>query len=285
MQIIKPTISAPNEGALLCEQHPQNIVGIRPFCVLCLIMDPTQRWQTPHRAYDIDWHTFVKRELRTSELLSDQDGEVIPLPEDSTARLLNEFLTLQYLQQHTNVPVPRPISFTKEAGIAILTTSSVADGAIALSDYVGRDRDTVIRKVEQELLTNIIPALRQHKSRRMGGIASNERLLLPPRVTGGHRGDWPCFVSEQREFVLCHNDLGQSNIFIDPETHRIRTIIDWEYAGYLPPEFEASLWKYHPREQDWDAHSPQALRLLLESFEQKAQELAPQIGPADSDES
>jgi thiamine kinase-like enzyme len=42
--------------------------------------------------------------------------------------------------------------------------------------------------------------------------------------------------------VFCHNDLSPSNIFIDPKSFAIVSIIDWGYAGFYPEEFELPLW-------------------------------------------
>ncbi|PTU24276.1 hypothetical protein P175DRAFT_0505954 [Aspergillus ochraceoroseus IBT 24754] len=44
----------------------------------------------------------------------------------------------------------------------------------------------------------------------------------------------PRKVSKDHEYVFCHNDLGQHNIIVDPQTLKIRAIIDWEYAGRGP---------------------------------------------------
>lgn len=137
---------------------------------------------------------------------------------------------------------------------------------MTLSDYAERDRESVLGKVENELVTEIIPTLRQHKSQRMGGMSRDDHLLLPPRLTEEDPRDWPRYTSMEPEFVLCHGDLSQENVLIDPHTHKIRAIIDWEYGGYYPPMFEAQLWRYHPCKQDWDAHKPKELWSLLEDF-------------------
>lgn len=52
--------------------------------------DMAQRWQTAHRAYEIGQHTFVKRELRPSELMLDLEGRIVQLPTNSKGRLYNE---------------------------------------------------------------------------------------------------------------------------------------------------------------------------------------------------
>ena len=229
-------------------------------------MGSVQKWQTAHRAYEIDQHTFIKRELRQSELLQDLRGRNIPLPENSKARLQNEFLVLQYLHHNTDIPVPKPIKFFEENGVAILMTSCVPEDAVALSDYAGEDRESVIDEIEQQLVTKIIPALRQHTSHHIGGLNDGEELLLPPRVTNGCERNWTRSAFEEHAFELCHNDLSQDNLFIDPNSHEVLAIVDWEYAGYYYPVFEARLWRYHPRDQDWDAHNPQAVWHLLEAL-------------------
>ena len=101
----------------------------------------------------------------------------------------------------------------------------------------------------------------------MGGLNRDEQLLVPPRLTNTYGRDWPRFDSEEVAFVLCHNDLSQANIFIDCNTHQIRAIVDWEYVGYYPSVFEAQLWRYHPRQQDWDAQKPENLYHLLEALQ------------------
>jgi len=196
-------------------------------------MDTVQTWQTAYRFYRIDRHTFTQRELKPAERLIDMGGNEVLLPEDSRARLRNEFLTLQYLHQKTTIPVPRPIEYVVEDNIAILTTCSVAEPAIALSDHVEKDRESVIAKIGDLLISDIIPALNEHTSHRLGGMDPDEQgLLLPPRLTYGNERAWPRVTSSRPDFHLCHNDLGQSNIFIDPTSHKILAIIDWEYAGY-----------------------------------------------------
>lgn len=49
---------------------------------------------------------------------------------------------------------------------------------------------------------------------------------------------WSLSPSDRREFVFRHNDLGQQNILVDPQTLKIKAIIDWEYAGFYPARFE-----------------------------------------------
>lgn len=76
-------------------------------------------------------------------------------------------------------------------------------------------------------------------------------VFPPSRIYGVDRRVWPRISSSSsgdEEFVLCYNDLAPQNIFVDPETFRIVGIIDWEFAGYFPKEFELLLW----REFEWE---------------------------------
>lgn len=44
---------------------------------------------------------------------------------------------------------------------------------------------------------------------------------------------------ETEDLLFCHNDLSTHNIIVDPETLNVKAIIDWEYVGFFPAEFEA----------------------------------------------
>ncbi|KAF2878605.1 kinase-like domain-containing protein [Massariosphaeria phaeospora] len=49
--------------------------------------------------------------------------------------------------------------------------------------------------------------------------------------------------------VLTHGDLHFHNIIVDPDSHKIEAIIDWEYAGFYPEWAErllAAKWGHHP---------------------------------------
>ncbi|KAG8405238.1 hypothetical protein J3458_021903 [Metarhizium acridum] len=50
-------------------------------------------------------------------------------------------------------------------------------------------------------------------------------------------------MRKKGEYVFCHNDLGQHNVIVDPETLKIQAIIDWEFGGFWPAWFERPFWK------------------------------------------
>ncbi|KAK3655924.1 hypothetical protein LTR22_009933 [Elasticomyces elasticus] len=198
--------------------------------------ETTDDFVTAQRVYKFDHGLFIKRELRLAEIMHDNWGE------------------------------PIPISYTEEeGGIGVLTVAKVPNTACSLSQYKEADRDLVLQKVDLELFTEILPALRKHTSCRLGGMNEDELLLLPPRVAMNTGREWERVVSREPKFVLCHNDLSQGNIFIDRSTHDIAAIIDWEYAGYYPPELEEELWKHDPNDH-WHTDKPEVLWGLLDDL-------------------
>lgn len=43
---------------------------------------------------------------------------------------------------------------------------------------------------------------------------------------------------ETKDLVFCHNDLSTHNVIVDPATLKVKAVLDWEYAGFFPKEFE-----------------------------------------------
>lgn len=50
---------------------------------------------------------------------------------------------------------------------------------------------------------------------------------------------------KEPSLVFCHNDLSAYNVIVDPSSFQIKAIVDWEYSGFLPPEFERPFYKRH----------------------------------------
>lgn len=80
--------------------------------------------------------------------------------------------------------------------------------------------------------------LRTLTSMRLGGPSG---LVIPPYRVLKHSETvkWNLKESDTPEYVFCHNDLSQHNVIVDPQSLKIKAIIDWEYAGFYPPEFES----------------------------------------------
>ena len=58
-----------------------------------------------------------------------------------------------------------------------------------------------------------------------------------------YRAQWTMKQRQSKDLVFCHNDLSTHNVIVDPETLKIKAIIDWEYAGFFPQEFEGMFFR------------------------------------------
>lgn len=189
---------------------------------------------------------FMIRCRHPSELHYRDDGSLVENPyHDSKARLENEFNVIQFLKATApGIPLPEAKLLQQDGLLALRTTRATG---ICLGAVDDAHIDEAVRKVTEEMMNDIIPTLQAFRSTELGGLNRQHReLAVPARLpySGGtpHRVSMP-----SPDFVLCHNDLSQGNIFVDPQTLKITCIIDWEYAGYFPKEFEVNMWKYrHP---------------------------------------
>lgn len=189
----------------------------------------TSTAMTAERAYYRCGDFFIKRGLRPSEYKTTHRGTK-HIPRLGKQRLQNEAATLRFIRRVSNIPVPTLYGAFELDDSFVLITEHI-DG-VAMSDLTDDQKYVVRTEVEQHLAT-----LRRIKSNTIGGPSG---IVLPPyRVMRlSDKNEWPRKVSKDGEYVFCHNDLAQHNIIVDPETLKIRAIIDWEYAGFFPEYFE-----------------------------------------------
>lgn len=176
---------------------------------------------------------FIKRSLRPSEYRTSQRG--LHIPRLGKERLQNEAETLRFIRRRTNIPVPTVYgAFEMDESYYLITEYIRGTPMSQLSE----DQKEVVRvEIRQHLNT-----LREIKSDTIGGPTGI--VITPYRVMRCTDNDaWPKKSSENTEFVFCHNDLSQPNIIVDPDTLKIRAIIDWEYAGFFPRYFEAPFYE------------------------------------------
>lgn len=68
-------------------------------------------------------------------------------------------------------------------------------------------------------------------------------MLPPHRVLKRTEGrPWRMRPREEHDLVFCHNDLSANNVIVDPDSLKIKAIIDWEYSGFFPSEFESKFY-------------------------------------------
>jgi hypothetical protein len=57
------------------------------------------------------------------------------------------------------------------------------------------------------------------------------------------RQEWKMKPSESEELVYNHGDFSTYNVIVDPVTLKVKAILDWEYAGFYPEQFEGKFFK------------------------------------------
>jgi aminoglycoside phosphotransferase (APT) family kinase protein len=183
---------------------------------------------TFERKYYHRGSSFIKRSLRPKEYRTGFRG--LYVPRLSKERLMNEAESLRYIRQHTDIPVPTVYSdFEDDEAYYLVVEYAEGVNMVDLSD----EQKAVVR----EELEGHLATLRMLRSNRMGG--PSEIVIPPYRVMRLTKTDaWDFQPSDSEEYVFCHNDLSQHNILVDPDTLKITSIVDWEYAGFYPARFE-----------------------------------------------
>ncbi|KJA13873.1 hypothetical protein HYPSUDRAFT_195512 [Hypholoma sublateritium FD-334 SS-4] len=178
---------------------------------------------------------FIKRNLTPSEyIVARWNGELV-IPDMLMERMKNEAATIRYIQKNTTIPTPNIRCAFEDHGRYYIITDIVP--GVTLDEVPEEKKATVI-----EELQGYISQMHALKSNVIGGVSGN--VVLPHRLSKflpGHQ------IPRLREaptaqFVMCHNDLSQHNIIVDEVTLKINAILDWEYAGFFPPEFDRAFY-------------------------------------------
>ncbi|KAL9098122.1 MAG: hypothetical protein Q9163_006158 [Psora crenata] len=201
-------------------------------------MSESGHWHNVDRFYSYDTLTFTKRELRPNERFLNSKGELIKAPW-SADRLQNEYYALEYIIKHTTIPVPKVIRFERIWGACQLVMERINGTPL---NHIKHNKGQALLNAEQFINTVVLPQLRSLVSTTSGALIG---VVIPPnRLTAkDQRKHWPIKTASVPIFNFCHNDLGQHNILMNTSTLQVEAIIDWEYSGFYPPEFEAPLWK------------------------------------------
>ncbi|KAL8743190.1 MAG: hypothetical protein Q9190_004425 [Brigantiaea leucoxantha] len=108
-----------------------------------------------------------------------------------------------------------------------------------LADVEEGSKPAVIEKLQDH-----IKVMHSISASQIGGISPPGLVYLPyriSRVDQVNENELRPFESD--ELVFCHNDLLQHNVLVDPETHVIQAIIDFEYSGFYPSFFEGQFYR------------------------------------------
>jgi aminoglycoside phosphotransferase (APT) family kinase protein len=183
---------------------------------------------TFERKYYHREQVFIKRSLRPREFRTGYRG--LHIPPFGIERLKNEAESLQFIRRHTDIPVPTLYCHFLDDGAYYLITEFVEGTSMA--DLPAEQKAIVCEELEKHR-----EKLRTLKSNRIGGPSG---IIIPPYRVLKHAETecWKLEPSSKSEYVFCHNDLSQQNVIVDRESLKIKAIIDWEYAGFFPPQFD-----------------------------------------------
>ncbi|KAE8154084.1 kinase-like domain-containing protein [Aspergillus avenaceus] len=177
---------------------------------------------------------FIKRNLRPSEYRMTQRG-TLHVPRLGKERLQNEAECLRFIRRTTDIPVPTVYGAFEINDSFYLITEYIQ--GISMASLSEEQKRTVGLEIRQHLDT-----MHAIKSNTIGGPSG---IVIPPyrAMRASANDDWPARSSNTTEYVFCHNDLSQQNIIVDPDTLRIRAIIDWEYSGFFPEYFDSPFYE------------------------------------------
>ncbi|KFY97789.1 hypothetical protein V498_01858 [Pseudogymnoascus sp. VKM F-4517 (FW-2822)] len=191
--------------------------------------------------FNINDTTFIKRTLRRSEWMYTKTGNLVVPSTTMRYRLENEAACLNYLAS-TNIPIAKLQGIFQDDGAVYLMTQHI-DG-VSMTHLEPEQKNVV-----KEELNEYLDKLRSLRSK-TPGIPGTTLICPHYRVFSGWKklGVWKVkddakLEEGEEDFVFCHNDLGQHNVIVDPDTLKIKAIIDWEFSGFFPRWFEAAFWE------------------------------------------
>lgn len=154
----------------------------------------------------------------------------------------NEAAAIEFVRTHTAIPVPNVVGCFEDRGQQYLLLEKV-QGVVELRSIPVDKRAPINAEVE-----SFVQQLHALKSDRFGGVTGE--VCPPARLTYNDPEAMDLLVHTYRpeqqvrqDFAFCHGDLNTTNILVDPVTLHVKCIIDWEFAGFYPPEFEGYWWK------------------------------------------
>ncbi|KAF1951659.1 hypothetical protein CC80DRAFT_424144 [Byssothecium circinans] len=222
-------------------------------------VNPVHRtYQTNDVTYEFTATTFTK----TSRLpLNDQRLDGTPFvwfrswnPE----RITNEARALELVSQKTTIPVPQLLNHgTYPDGRRYLVTKFIE--GVLLSEFPDRGCSrpeaqehtdgTPCKTCLNQTYSNALDFIQGTVLQQLANLKSQNRGIsgfvmppswLSPDIQPPWRGKeyWKTLPLETPEYVFQHGDIAAHNLIMDPQTLQVKALIDWEYAGFFPPEME-----------------------------------------------
>lgn len=185
-------------------------------------------------------NSFIKRTLRRHEWIITDNLKFAP-PANIPQRWTTDAAILTYLREKTNIPLPR-FQFTFEDDGAFYFSTELVGDAVPMVQLTNEQKEVVTVELLQHVAT--LKALRSDTP----GVPGQTLMCPPLRVHRGYTKTHSCWrprpeAVEKEGYVFCHNDLSQHNVLVDPDTLKIKAIVDWEYGGFWPEWFERPYWE------------------------------------------
>ncbi|PGH14994.1 hypothetical protein AJ79_02674 [Helicocarpus griseus UAMH5409] len=161
-------------------------------------------------------HAKRSRNLQEFRQLCRND-KIHTVPPGFIMRLRNEADVMKFIQEATDIPVPDVFTTYSSEGcfrMRMETTPAVP------MFYLPPDEQEIVK----EEVEGVVKTLQGLRSNEMGGPTDDDG-------------------EDEEDYVFCHGELTQSNIYVDPDTLKIRSIYSWGYAGFYPKCFEFPFWQ------------------------------------------
>lgn len=193
-------------------------------------------------------NSCIKRTLRRHEWVHD----FVSPPSTFPQRWKNDAAILQYLAAHTDIPLPRLQCVFEDDGAFYHCTEPVE--GVSMNELSEADKTVVKKELVQHIATLRsrrsdvpgVPSLHKVGEQHEAGELAQSLLCAPERVSNVWWKPTICCrprADVKGDFVFCHNDLVQHNVIVDPDTLKIKAIIDWEFGGFWPEWFERPFWE------------------------------------------
>lgn len=183
----------------------------------------------------------IKKPLQPSEYLL-HCGKIIE-PYWYNERARNEAAAIQYIQEHTTIPVPDAKLYEENGGLCLELSRLPGVKMLDLIAHAGPEkRELIIKAVHEQLQQWILPELRKLKRNFIGSVDESIPTFPPFRIYQKDRRDWPRIQHPQADFVFCHNALSEDSIYLAQVSWTIVGIVEWECAGFFPSYFEQPFW-------------------------------------------
>uniref|UniRef100_A0A8H7NQC6 Aminoglycoside phosphotransferase domain-containing protein n=1 Tax=Bionectria ochroleuca TaxID=29856 RepID=A0A8H7NQC6_BIOOC len=173
-------------------------------------------------------------------------------------RITNEAKALELVSQQTTVPVLKLLAHGEYPdGRRYLVTEFIegvtldtllTQNCSRLEDQKHTDH-TPCKACSDQAYSNalkfiediVLPQLAKLRSRERGidGFVMPPSWLSPdgePPWKG--KKFWKALPLKEPDYIFQHGDIAAHNIIMDPQTLQVKSLIDWEYAGYFPPGME-----------------------------------------------